>query len=121
MNFAEPHEQLRDTSEIATNAVLAITNFSSADVGSYTVTVCNQASCVTNPPATLASVDIKTFAGVIVDGPLGSNYVIQASANLSSTDWMTLTNLALPSQPYIYIDYGSATNPQQFYRVLPVQ
>ena len=108
----------------ATNATLAITNFSSADVGSYTVTVWNQASYVTSPPATLASVDIKMFsffAGVVVDGPLGSNYVIQASCNLSSSNWMTLTNVALPSQPYIYIDYSSPTNQQEFYRALPVQ
>jgi hypothetical protein len=33
--------------------------------------------------------------------------------------WTTRTNVALPSQPYIYIDYNSATNPQQFYEAVP--
>jgi hypothetical protein len=34
---------------------------------------------------------------------------------------MMLTNVALPSQPYIYIDYSSPTNRQGFYRAVPVQ
>jgi hypothetical protein len=52
-----------------------------------------------------------------VDGPLGSNYFIQAASNLTG-NWTTLTNVALPSQPYIYIDYNSPTNAQQFYRAV---
>jgi hypothetical protein len=27
--------------------------------------------------------------------------------------------VALPTQPYIYIDYSSPTNPRQFYRAVP--
>ena len=72
----------------------------------------NAAGSVTSSFATLASVDIKMFAGVIVNGPLGSNYLIQASANLLN-GWTTLTNVALPTQPYIYIDYRSPTNSAQ--------
>ena len=77
----------------------------------------NAAGSTTSLPVTLASVDIKMFAGVIVNGPLGSNYLIQATSNLSS--WTTLTNVALPTQPYIYIDYSSPTNRQQIYRAVP--
>lgn len=102
----------------ATNATLAIGNFSAANVGSYTVKITNVAGTVASVAVSLATADIKMFAGVVVDGPLGSNYLIQAASNLSS-NWTTLTNLALPSQPYIYIDYNSPTNVQQFYRVVP--
>ena len=68
---------------------------------------------------TLTSVDVRMFAGFIVNGPLGSNYLIQATSNLFSGNWTTLTNVALPMQPYIYIDYTSDTNRQQFYRAVP--
>lgn len=66
----------------------------------------------------MGTTSIAMFAGVIVDGPLGSNYVIQATSNLSS-GWTTLTNVALPTQPYIFIDYNSPWNMQQFYRAVP--
>jgi sugar lactone lactonase YvrE len=71
-------------------------------------------------PTPAFSVNIKMFAGIILNnGQIGSNYLIQATANLSSSNWTTLTNVTLPSQPYIYIDYSSYTNSQQFYRVQP--
>ena len=58
------------------------------------------------------------FAGFILYGSLGSNYIIQSKANLND-GWTPRTNLALPSQPHIFIDYNSPTNPQQFYRAMP--
>ena len=103
----------------ATNASLSIDNFSVANAGGYSVTVSNSLGGVTSHIATLASVDIAMFAGVIVNGPLGSNYLIQAASSLAPTIWTTLTNVALPAQPYIYIDYTSPTNAKQFYRALP--
>jgi hypothetical protein len=103
----------------ATNASLSIANFSVANAGGYSVTVSNSVGGVTSRIATLASVDIAMFAGVIVNGPLGSNYLIQAASSLAPTIWTTLTNVALPAQPYIYIDYTSPSNAKQFYRALP--
>ena len=72
-------------------------------------------------PNSTLSVSIKMFAGIILNnGQIGSNYLIQATSNLSTSNWTTLTNVTLPTNPYIYIDYSSPTNPQQFYRaVLP--
>jgi len=65
------------------------------------------------------NVSIKMFAGIILNnGQIGSNYLIQATANLNSSNWTTLTNVTLPSNSYIYIDYSSYTNNQQFYRVV---
>jgi N-acetylneuraminic acid mutarotase len=111
--------QLNGTNIAGANAnSLTITNVSSTNIGVYSVIVNNAAGSVTSSSVTLASVDIRMFAGVIVNGPLGSNYLIQATSNLLS-GWTTLTNVALPTQPYIYIDYSSPTNSQQFYRAAP--
>ena len=103
----------------ANGASLTIANISAANVGVYSVIVSNAAGSVASSFVTLASVDVKMFAGVIVNGPLGSNYLIQATSNLTSGNWTTLTNVALPMQPYIYIDYTSYTNGPQFYRAIP--
>jgi hypothetical protein len=111
--------QLNGTNIVgAIGPTLTIPNVTSTNIGVYTVIVSNAAGSVTSRSVTLANVAVQMFAGVIVDGPLGSNYVIQATPNLLS-NWMTLTNVALPSQPYIFIDYNSPTNPQQFYRAVP--
>ena len=65
------------------------------------------------------SVSVKMFAGIILNnGQIGSNYLIQATSNLSTSNWTTLTNVTLPTNPYIYIDYSSPTNSQQFYRAV---
>ena len=69
-------------------------------------------------PSPSSSVTINCFAGVIIHGTVGSNYVIQAQANINSS-WVTLTNVTLPTSPYTFIDYSSPTNNQQFYRVTP--
>jgi hypothetical protein len=99
-------------------AAYTIPSVTSTNVGVYTVVVSNLAGSVTSQSAIVGTTAIKMFAGVIVDGPLGSNYLIQSTGNLTN-GWTTLTNLALPAQPYIYIDYSSPTNPQQFYRATP--
>lgn len=111
--------QLNGTNIVgATGASLVITNVSLANIGVYTVIVNNAAGSVTSRSVMLTSVDIHMLAGVYVNGPIGSNYLIQATSDLPG-DWTTLTNIALPSQPYIYVDYSSVTNKQQFYRAVP--
>jgi len=70
-------------------------------------------------PRFSAAIDIKLFSGIIIkDARLGSHYLIQATPSLTNANWTTLTNVAIPTQPYIYIDYRSYTNGQQFYRAL---
>jgi alpha-tubulin suppressor-like RCC1 family protein len=103
----------------ATGPTLTIPDVTSTNVGVYTVIVSNPAGSVTSPATIVGTTGIEMFAGVIVYGPPGSNYLIQATANLASNHWTTLTNVALPTQPYIYIDYSSPTNLQEFYRAVP--
>lgn len=66
------------------------------------------------------TLDIKMFAGVIINGAVGAKYEIQSTPAVGPINWTTLSTLALPSSPYTFIDYRSPTNTQQFYRVLLV-
>ena len=84
------------------------------------------ASGLSNPvgiaiqPDSTFSVNIKLFAGIVIqNGQIGSNYLIQATSTLNGSNWTTLTNVTLPSNPFFYIDYSSYTNSQQFYRAVP--
>ena len=72
---------------------------------------------MTSQAAIVGTTAIQMFIGIIVNGPIGTNYVIQSAAILNS-GWITRTNLTLPPQHYIFIDYNSPTNPQQFYRAI---
>jgi hypothetical protein len=102
----------------ATNSVLTLNNASVTNVGIYTVTITNSlGNSITSTGAALTTVNIAMFAGIIINGVLQTNFTIQSSPTLAGGSWTTLTNLNLPSQPYIYIDYSSITNSKQFYQV----
>jgi N-acetylneuraminic acid mutarotase len=104
----------------ATNSSLVIPGFSAAKAGLYTVIVSNVWGSVTSAAASVASVDIRQFVGVVVNGQPGLNYTVQSSPALGNgAVWTTVTNVTLVTNPYIYIDYTSLTNHQQFFRVLP--
>jgi hypothetical protein len=104
----------------ANSATYNIPSVASTNVGVYTVVVSNLAGSVTSRAAIVGTTAIRMFAGIVVNGPVGTNYLIQAGSNLGApTNWTTLTNIALPSQPYIYIDYNTPFNSQQFYRAVP--
>jgi len=63
---------------------------------------------------------INTYAGLTISGQIGATFQIQCTANLNSPDWTTLTNLTLPTNPYLYFDATSAGQPRRFYRAVPV-
>jgi hypothetical protein len=65
------------------------------------------------PPPVLV---INMYAGLTIFAPVGSTNQIQYVNNLNSTNWTTLTNLVLPTNPYVFVDYSSAGQPQRFYR-----
>ena len=104
----------------ATGATLTLTHLSAANVGLYTVTVGNGFGQVTSQAVSLALVGVEMFAGVVVNGPIGAEYSVQSTPTLNPPNWTTRTNVTLATQPYIYIDYGSPTNSQQFYRAVPL-
>jgi hypothetical protein len=59
---------------------------------------------------------INMYAGLTIYAPVGSTNEIQYVTTPSNTKWTTLTNLVVPTNPYIFIDYTSAGQPQRFYR-----
>ncbi len=65
------------------------------------------------PPPILA---IQFYPGLTITAPVGSTNKIQYVNDLNKTNWTTLTNLVLPSDPYIFIDYTSIAHPRRFYR-----
>ena len=69
-----------------------------------------------------ASLDIGLYAGVGITGTVGATYRIEYSVMLPSTNWTALTNIVLPSSPYLYFDTQSVTNHgQRYYRALTLE
>ncbi len=66
----------------------------------------------TPPPA----LTLQMYAGLTILAPVGSTNQIQYVNDLNNTNWTTLTNLVLPSNPYIFIDYDSPGQSRRFYR-----
>jgi hypothetical protein len=58
------------------------------------------------------------YAGLTVTGTAGAPYQIQYKNSLSSTNWLPLANILLPSSPYWFFDTNSPSAPQRFYRVV---
>ena len=66
-----------------------------------------------NPAPTLT---IQMYPGITINADVGSINEIQYVNNLNNTNWSTLTNLVLPSDPYVFIDFTAIGQPQRFYR-----
>ena len=74
---------------------------------------------ITNPPAlpptfTLLSLTNNQFQFTVA-GTAGSNYVLQAAANLSAPVWIALTTNAAP---FVFVESNAALFGQRFYRAL---
>jgi hypothetical protein len=58
----------------------------------------------------------SSFGFNLIGAP-GTNYIVQVSTNLSSTNWATLVTTNLPGNS-VFIQDNQATNGQRFYRAL---
>ena len=64
---------------------------------------------------------LNVCAALTIDGPVGSTQRVDyTEAPGNGEQWLTLTNLVLPSRHYLFIDVGSASRPKRFYRTVPV-
>ena len=105
----------------ATNATLVIPYPNSTHAGIYSIVVSNAYGVTTSQAATLTLLSIQTYAGLTISGPIGASYRIDARSTVSPTNvWQTLTNFALPSSPFLFIDYDSPNHPTRFYRAVPL-
>jgi len=110
----------------ANAATLTLNDVGTNQIGTYTVTVANGIGLGFTPsqPASLLvgisyPLTVQLYAGLQVLGTVGLVYSIQCTPDLTQTNnWQTLTNLTLPSSPYLYIDTASPDYPRRFYRVV---
>ena len=57
------------------------------------------------------------YPGLTLTGGVGSNYTIQyVNALANSNDWQTLTNIVLPSSPFLFVDTSAPDVLQRYYR-----
>ncbi len=89
------------------------------NIGYYRVLAANSVNTNASASVSLTFLNLNMYAGLNILGPLGANYNIQSIPALNGSTWTTVTNISLPTQPYIYIDYNSPTNAKQFYRAVP--
>lgn len=108
----------------ATGPGLTLTNLTTANAGVYRVLVGNSdGGIVTSQPATLLFFgDLRHYAGTILAGPVGQQFRVDYADVVApgTTNWQVLTNLALPSSPYLFIDPNSPGKAQRFYRAAPL-
>ena len=95
-------------------------NVTTADAGLYTVVIRNGFGSVTNQGVSVSTADLAMFAGLTINGPIGAQYSIQSTPQLSPPAWTTRTNITLATPAYTYIDYTSPGNSRQFYRAVPL-
>jgi len=109
----------------ATNASLTLSNFQSAQSGTYSVLVSNFAGAVTNTVALLTAapqfrlnysfISTGTQSRVRLTGPLTNQLSIDAASDLIQWSDLQVTNNVMPLN---FTDYESHKFPTKFYRAL---
>ena len=92
----------------------------------YTVAVTGPDGTVTSAPATVkvnpASPQLTNpalFMGMVFQGTVGGQYRVEYANSATAPSWQSLTNLTLPSSPYLFIDTTArAGAPQRYYRLV---
>ncbi|MDB6037135.1 MAG: serine/threonine protein kinase, partial [Verrucomicrobiales bacterium] len=71
---------------------------------------------VIDPPDTLNIKSIYLAPVLIITNAMDLAVDIQYSENLEGTNWITLTNILVKADPFIFVDLSGATNSKHFYR-----
>jgi len=110
----------------ATNMSLTITNFQAASEGSFRVLASNSTGSAVSASATLlldspmrwssVRVDGNGFFNLQLAGPGNTNYVLQASTDL--TTWSPLATNNVPNGIWNFVDPASTNFRYRFYRAL---
>lgn len=75
-------------------------------------------SYTTNPVTGPATTEIALYPGISISGVVGATYRIEYTLDLGNPTWTALTDIVLPSSPYIYFDASPVSqSPKRFYRV----
>ena len=110
----------------ATNSTLSLTHLTPADAGTYRVVVTSAAAgSVTSQDVSLQSLffgDLKFYAGTTLTGTIGQQFRVDYAdvVSVGTTNWLVLTNITLPSSPFVVIDVNSPGRTKRFYRAVPL-
>jgi hypothetical protein len=110
----------------ANSATLNLSNLSLANAGIYRVVVSSAGGGTVTSQATLLSFlyfgDVKFYTGITLAGTVGQQFRVDYAdvINPGATNWLVLTNLTLPSSPYVVIDPNSPGRTKRFYRAVPL-
>jgi hypothetical protein len=111
-----------------TNFNLTVTNFQATNQGNYDVVVTNLVGAVTssvaalylNSPLRFGSMTFSPTGGfaAILLGMANSNYVLQASTNLATTNWVPVLTNSSPFGIVPLADTNTQNHPNRFYRTV---
>ena len=105
----------------ATNSTFALPAAQSGDAGSYSVVVNDPyGQSATSAVVTLSLVTLQMYAGLTLEGPVGTVYRMDYATNLSApVTWTTLNAVTLTASPQDFVDFTSKGQPKRFYRAVP--
>jgi uncharacterized repeat protein (TIGR03803 family) len=72
-------------------------------------------------PTTPADLQLNLYPGLTLQGTVGGRYQIEYNTDLTTTNWIPLTTIMLPSSPYLYVDTNSPAVANRFYRAVGLQ
>jgi formylglycine-generating enzyme required for sulfatase activity len=72
-------------------------------------------TCAQTPP----TLEIRTHAGLVITGEVGTVYAIQSTADLAQAkDWTSLEFLRLPTSDHLWVDPSPAESGRRYYRAV---
>ena len=109
----------------ATNSILTLTDLHAANAGNYHVLITSgdqSTNSVTAHLSVVPVVGVQMVTAVYMNGDVGTRYRLECINSIGSTDvWLTLTNVILPSDPYIFFDLSAIGQPKRVYRQVQIQ
>jgi hypothetical protein len=76
-------------------------------------------TAVWNLPARLSLTRVNGMAALLIEGLPETEYTLEYTTNLSTTNWSNVITLVLQGSSYTFIDATSLDAPVRFYRALP--
>lgn len=64
-----------------------------------------------------ASLGVTMYAGLVINGSIGSSYRVEYTDRLSET-WSAVGTVVLDHSPFLFIDAGSPNSTKRFYRAI---
>ena len=106
---------------LATNALTTLTlTTTHSDIGTNAL-VDNVAVYALGTNVVVApQLSIELYPGVRFTGTVGQPYRIDYTASLTTTNWIPLTYVTLPTSPYLFFDVSSPRSTNRFYRAVLV-